>query len=331
MGKITQFLRNLIPSARYASILEKTITERIDQLDYKNEYLFWMVQTVLANGDENMRRNVFLNMPKATGHVRKVQMANAFLMSRLKDVCDKNGLHFFLMYGTLLGAVRHKGFIPWDDDIDICMDRREFLKLKQILRNDEELSLENYYAPMRPIMPKLKFRGAEAFFLDIFPLDFMDVTEENKEQRWQESIDVHIGMHDRLMAELTSRKIVGNDFVPAANAELDAFYDGLVEEAIKRIPYYGHGDYFSLSLDNYYFTRRNFGLKKVSEGFPCLENAMEFEGRLYDALKNSDKLLEQWYENIWQLPPNLQASHENETYIHSDAEKKILRRIGLEG
>ena len=49
------------------------------------------------------------------------------------DVCRKNKLRYFADWGTLLGAVRHKGMIPWDDDIDICLMREEYNELIKIL------------------------------------------------------------------------------------------------------------------------------------------------------------------------------------------------------
>jgi len=54
------------------------------------------------------------------------------LMEKLKDVCERNHLRFFMSGGTLLGAVRHRGFIPWDDDADFLMPREDFEKLKKI-------------------------------------------------------------------------------------------------------------------------------------------------------------------------------------------------------
>ena len=52
------------------------------------------------------------------------------ILKKVAAFCDEKGLRYFIYYGTYLGAVRHKGFIPWDDDIDICMPRSDARKAR---------------------------------------------------------------------------------------------------------------------------------------------------------------------------------------------------------
>lgn len=63
---------------------------------------------------------------------KKVWYVELELLKKLDEVCRKHGLTYFAEYGTLLGAVRHKGFIPWDDDIDVMMFRDDYRKLQEI-------------------------------------------------------------------------------------------------------------------------------------------------------------------------------------------------------
>jgi len=73
-------------------------------------------------------------IPPATGKLRQLQLTELEMLCDFRDLCEKHHLRYFLDYGNLLGAVRHGGFIPWDDDVDVTMpyeDYRKFLKIAQ--------------------------------------------------------------------------------------------------------------------------------------------------------------------------------------------------------
>lgn len=64
--------------------------------------------------------------------LRTLQLRELDLLLEFRRVCDLFGLRYYLTAGTLLGAVRHKGFIPWDDDIDVAMPRSDYDKLARL-------------------------------------------------------------------------------------------------------------------------------------------------------------------------------------------------------
>lgn len=109
------------------------------------------------------------------------------LLLMFQTICNENNLRFSLAGGTLLGAVRHKGFIPWDDDIDVCMPRPDYDKLLLLIK-EEKISLDgvkfccNYldkseYPFLKmidlDIHIKNNFHSTQNDFLwmDIFPVD----------------------------------------------------------------------------------------------------------------------------------------------------------------
>ena len=60
---------------------------------------------------------------------KEVKQIELDILEYVHNFCEENGLKYIMNYGTLIGAVRHKGFIPWDDDIDISMPRADYEKL----------------------------------------------------------------------------------------------------------------------------------------------------------------------------------------------------------
>ena len=74
------------------------------------------------------------DLPKATGQLRQQQLFCLKLLQDLNNICKKNNLKYWIDFGTLLGGLRHGGFITWDSDADVCMMRDDYLKIIPLLK-----------------------------------------------------------------------------------------------------------------------------------------------------------------------------------------------------
>lgn len=121
------------------------------------------------------------------------------MLKFIDEVCKREGLRYFLCGGTLLGAVRHQGFIPWDDDIDIFMPRIDYEKLIDLTKNSKVYRLlsevdEGYYynfaklVDTRTTMTEEECEPIKNFgvYIDVFPLDGMPNNETERMRHFKE-------------------------------------------------------------------------------------------------------------------------------------------------
>lgn len=121
--------------------------------------------------------------------IKKIWDIEIEILNVFDKVCKDNNLKYSLAYGTLLGAIRHRGFIPWDDDIDVMMPRKDYNKLLEIWSNEvtDTYIIQNYKtdfdytnnfskirknhtAFLQSESEKMK-RYHKGIFIDIFPVD----------------------------------------------------------------------------------------------------------------------------------------------------------------
>ena len=120
--------------------------------------------------------------------LREIQLVQLEIMIAFDRICKKHDITYQLFAGTLLGAVRHKGFIPWDDDVDVCMLRPEYDRFLEIAQQelDPDYFVQNTYTDPEyyNIFTRIRKNGTffdqptyqefnfhKGIFIDIFPLD----------------------------------------------------------------------------------------------------------------------------------------------------------------
>ena len=135
-----------------------------------------------------------------TETLKKIQQVELEILKDFMDICDRHGLTYFGIAGTGIGALRHQGFIPWDDDIDVAMPRDDFEKLLRLVEEemgDKYLIMNTEHYPNYPLMTtRLTMRGTKfkeealkdidapmGIFLDLYPLD--KVSNNQSEARKQ--------------------------------------------------------------------------------------------------------------------------------------------------
>lgn len=331
---IIEKLKMLFPTYRVGeSILQRlsnlskqinNLSNRIDQLDQKNEYLFFALNRLENESSNDVKRRVFMNLPQASGDLRVIQRCLAFLLEQIKNVCVENGIDFWLSSGTLLGAIRHGGFIPWDDDVDIFMLRHDYEKLYKILKNHDKLSLDECYTGVSgSLIRKVRYKGLSGLWVDIFVCDYISVPQgKSIDAVWQDTEGMCNTFHDELKEYFKAQGFLSN--IPVPCEAFDKYVSGKFAEITHACELYGKGEYLCRSIEDSPKFRKMFGLIKYEDVFPLTTSV--FEGVEYPISNNYELYLRRSYGDYLSFPARIEMEHDSEIRGNIDEIKQFFYR-----
>lgn len=248
-----------------------------------------------------------------TETLRRLQLTEVEILDEIKRVCDKNSLKYYLIGGTLLGAVRHKGFIPWDDDLDIVMSRSDYEKFCSICQEElsEKYYLHNIDTDDKYWLPFAKVRKKNTIFdeqsvshldvpkgiyVDIFPLDF-SVGDNDKGQAKRAKKIKKLSAAILFKAKVLKAKSLKSKI----KYLLLAFFSvkSLSKKQINLMKKLKSGSHYVNYGSNYSTKKQTMPI-----GYYEPQKELIFEGKSYPVPNQYEKVLTRIYgETYMQLPP----------------------------
>ena len=254
--------------------------------------------------------------------LRQLQLEEKKLLDAFVEVCEKHNLRYFITGGTLLGAVRHKGFIPWDDDIDVVMPRPDYEQFWKVARKDiqEPLYIKDIHNNTECGWDKILLANGSIkvishttnipqeldAWIDIFPLDGLPnnklVRLIHKLKLWYYESRSKIAQYDNVVNVVRKRKFPANILVKIVGLPIFTRnkdfrkYILLLDKQLQKVEY----DKCEKVCD---FTG-GFGFKETFDYADHAEPAFyEFEGSFYKGPVNADSVLTAIYGNDYMTPP----------------------------
>lgn len=254
----------------------------------------------------------------------------------IHSICESNNIRYYLAGGTLLGAIRHKGFIPWDDDIDIIMPRSDYLRFIEIFKNNhlEHHSISSIYNNKKHTYTYTKVYDSRTIKIekgrdykkcdylgidiDVFPIDGLpqDYKKASKIFKVQKfffnihtisvsSYSSNPNILKRLLYNTIAFgiKLIGPKFwITNINKRAEKYdFDQSIYVGASMVPYYGIKERL---------LRSDFIEREL----------VEFENQWFWAPKKGNVYLTNLYGNYMTLPPieKRRTHHENEVYWKSE-------------
>lgn len=261
---------------------ENVRLERIITHYHKQDMqMFWEEYRKDGELTADAKKRFFLALPKAQGVNRNLQLLEKDLLRAFIEICEKNQLDYWVYAGSLLGTVRHKGFIPWDDDVDTCMAREDIDRLREILKSNEEYRLTVKYDAWG-FSKQIRFcykNSKLPVFIDVFPFDWArTATRDSWEANHKAKMDLRAEISDEsnsLIREFRAAGCVDDDSeIGKQVAEIfEKYYNRLHEENVLCSKEEAEGFLFSFDSWN---PCDDSNINAVAQFFPL--QRLEFEG-----------------------------------------------------
>ena len=243
------------------------------------------------------------------------------ILDFIDSFCKEHGINYCINYGTLIGAIRHKGFIPWDDDIDLSMTRENYEKFIQLFSEKQSryklLSLEtddqyfnNFIKIVDPTTKIIDTRNTKTYdsgvFIDIFPMDTFNDTKVVDICYKLESFKLlSFSKHKNIVyGDSKLKDLIRTLFWLLLRPVSPRFFANQIEKQIQRYRV-ENGKYIAFIPSK----------AKEKEIFPrdMFDEQIEtpFEHLVLPAPKHFDAVLKQFYDDYMTVPPK-----EKQIYIH---------------
>ena len=256
---------------------------------------------------------------KTSHHIEQLHQVLLRILRTIDFICRKHDIKYWLEAGTLLGAVRHNGFIPWDDDIDIAMLRDDYNKFIDIFQNEKPDGLflqtihtdKNYINVSTPLKVRdtnsIALEPGDKIFsnfkngisIDIFPYNRMNSTNVRKSKSY-----IAKKIRKIIRAKRSKNLNIFSNIIP--EEILLYFHDLIVNKENINSSDINYG------LDCYH-KNPCYHLDKI---FPLKE--IEFEGYSFYAPNDTDYYLELKYGNYMKPPPDKEQKPKHIEFIKID-------------
>ena len=246
--------------------------------------------------------------------LRRIQLIQLDMLKEVDRICRKLGIRYNIIAGTLLGAVRNGGFIPWDDDADVAMLRDEYDRFVTACR--VELNTDKYYFQDHTVTPgyrwgygKLRRKDSvflrenqemmpyeQGIFMDIFPLDSVPDKYIPRALKNAECFCVRKTLYSPVGAVASKSPVSRAVYRMLSNIPEErvlAYYDGMIKRAKRK-----KTDHVRILM----FPTPNRSYSYLRAWYEESEDIM-FEGARFSAIKDHDGYLTFKYGEYMKLPP----------------------------